>query len=107
MTELVLKKIALEKENDYLVLDDAWPDYDPCPLTNGAALGLDNYRTRTAAFEITGSLCRTASEMIKPRCSCANGLPVTIKPPFENFANAVTARSISSGSRTLSLRNPS
>src|SRR5262249_2531088 len=38
--------------------------------------------------------------MIRWRCTTANVLPVTIRPPFEERANAVTARSISPASRT-------
>jgi hypothetical protein len=38
--------------------------------------------------------------MIKSRLTAVNVLAVTIKPPFDERANAVTARSISSASRT-------
>src|SRR5262245_51787774 len=40
--------------------------------------------------------------MIRSRCTSANELPVRIKPPFDDFAKTVTARSISAASRTLS-----
>src|SRR5262249_26039994 len=39
--------------------------------------------------------------MIRPRCTNANGLPVTISPPLELLANAMIARSISLVSRIL------
>ena len=48
-----------------------------------------------------GSLCRAASAIIISRLITARALPVTIRPPLGNRANAAMARSISSVSPTL------
>ena len=50
---------------------------------------------------MAGSLCLAASDVISSRWTAANALAVTIRPPFEERANAATARSISAASRTL------